>query len=214
MVLDLNPWPQVERARDRVLARAANRGRLAVEARWEELPPPALGASLLHLAGAGAGPRARELCERALAPPRPWRAEPAAVALPEDQLFADGWSRLDLGDELVPRRWGAAPQATLRFDRPLQPGRYTLHLVGHRSRWPRAVEEVCIEPPGVGSVCSAHPEGRFEAVVPFAVERRRLWPRAVVRHPVWSPAQVGRSGDRRRLSVLLEAAWIEPRAED
>jgi hypothetical protein len=211
VVLDLNPWPQVERARDRVLARAANRGLLAADARWEDLPTPALGASLLRLAGAG--PRARELCERALAPPRPWRIEPAALALPEDQLFADGWSRLDLGDELVPRRWGAAPVATLRFDRPLPPGRYALHLVGHRSRWPRPLEEVCVEPPTGGAACSAHPEGRFEAVVPFEVERRLRRPRAVVRHPVWSPAQVSGSGDRRRLSVLIEVSWIEASEE-
>lgn len=209
VVLDVNPWPQVERARDRVLARAANRGLLAVDARWEELPTPALRASLLHLAGAG--PQARALCERALAPPRPWRAEPVAVALPEDQLATAGWSRLEIGDELVPRRWGVRPEVTLRFDRPLPPGRYALHLVGHRSRWPRAVEEVCIEPPGGPTVCSRHPEGRFEAVVPFEVERRVWRPRAVVQHPIWSPAQVSRSGDRRWLSVLLEVAWIERR---
>jgi hypothetical protein len=48
-------------------------------------------------------------------------------------------------------------------------------------------------------------------VVPFAVERRLRRPRAVVRHPTWSPAAVGGGGDRRWLSVLLEAAWIERR---
>lgn len=211
VVLDLNPWRPIDRARERVLARAANRGRLAVAWRWEELPTPALGASLLRLEGAG--PRAAELCARRLAPPRPWAGEPAAVALPEEQLYADGWSRLEVGDDLVPRRWGIAPAATLRFDRPLPPGRYVLQLVAHRGRLPRPVEAVCVEPPaGAEAVCAPRPEGRFQIAVPFSSDRRLRRPLASVRHPLWSPAEGrGGRGDRRRLSVMLEAAWIERR---
>ncbi|HEX6203010.1 MAG TPA: hypothetical protein VF100_08405, partial [Thermoanaerobaculia bacterium] len=212
VVLDLNPWRPIDRARDRVLARAANRGLLAAAWSWQELPAPALGASLLRLDGAG--PRAAELCERRLAPPRPWAEEPPAVALPEEQLFADGWSRLEVGNDLVPRRWGVAPAATLRFDRPLPPGRYVLHLVGHRGRLPRPIEEVCVEPPGGGeAACAPQPDGRFQIAVPFVADRRLRRPRAIVRHPLWSPADArGGRGDRRRLSIMLEAAWLEAAA--
>jgi hypothetical protein len=207
-LLDLNPWPELERSRDRVLARAVNRGQLAAQWAWEELPATALGATLLRLEGAG--PRAAELCARRLAPPRPWQGEPAALALPEDQRTADGWTPLEIGDDLVPRRWGRRAEVTVRFDRRLPPGRYVLHVVAHRAAAPRPREVVCVEPPGAERAdCAEQVAGRFEARVPFTLERKIRRPRARLRHPSWSPADAFGSRDRRRLTLLLEAAWIE-----
>ncbi|HEX2165247.1 MAG TPA: hypothetical protein VHM02_14980, partial [Thermoanaerobaculia bacterium] len=171
-------------------------------------PAPALRATLLSMAGPG--PEAAALCARSLAPPRPWSADPAAVALPEDQLHADGWSVPELGRDLVPRRWATSPVATLRFDRPLPPGRHTLHLVAHRAPAPRPVEEVCVRPPGAGDEsCFAEPAGRFEIALPFNLSRPLRRPEATLRHPLWSPAASLGTGDRRRLTVQLEVAWID-----
>jgi hypothetical protein len=213
VVLDVNPWDGLDRLRDRLASRAIARGLLALEVAPRDLPAPALGAGLVVLRGAG--PAATALCQREMGPPPRLPSGAVSAALPEDQLAGDGWHGLELDDDLNPRRWSATPAVGLRFDRPLAAGRWELHLVARRLPHPRPRQAVCVVPPAGGEpACSIRPEGSFELVVPFELAAGEARPRAVVRHPLWSPARALGNRDRRRLGFLLGAAWVEPGARE
>ncbi len=78
-VLALNPWPQIERRRDRVARRVIERRALAPEVTVHPLEWSSLRATLYVLEEIRPG-GARYLCERGFAPPAGSRAGPLAAA--------------------------------------------------------------------------------------------------------------------------------------
>jgi hypothetical protein len=102
------------------------------------------------------------------------------------------------------RRWGAAPQVTVRFDRQLGPGDYVLHYRGYRTALPTPSVSLRFRFEAT-ELAVAEPEGDFAVGFRFHLDRATR-PLLLVEHPVWSPAD---SPGSRRLSSLLWYAWID-----
>lgn len=207
LVLDVNPWTNLDRARDVVLRRVIKTGRLAprVERRdWVDLQT---SATLYRLDDIDAVV-ARSLCETGLSPRSAIPADAVSSARPEDQLAGDGWSYLELDDDLRARRWARVPGARLLFDRRVPAGGYVLHIVGVRLPYPEEVVVVGVDSADRAlDVETPLPPGPFELTLPMTLERSRR-PVLRLRHPVWSPAEATGSNDRRQLSILFEGAWL------
>ena len=211
VVLDLDPWPGLDGARDRLVARSLRPGALARSIHRIALPPGDPLVTVHALRGLDRD-RLAALCERGW---RPAGIEPpagaVAVALPEDQTRADGWSRLEIAGDLASGRWGSAPVSVLRLPGPIAAGRYRLHVLGERSPHPRAVERMRVVPPEGPSVVRAIGAGPFELDVPIEISRPREGLRVAIHHPVWRPAEALGTRDRRRLTFYLRGAWLEGR---
>jgi hypothetical protein len=215
-VLDLNFWPSLSGPRDLIAARAIADGRLAQERAITVFPYPERDFTLTLLGGLH-GAAARALCgggERGgFAPaPRPIPPDAASRALPEDQLFTDGWSFLELDGDFALRRWGTRSTVRVVFDRPLPPGDYALHFRGYRAAHPEARAIVRLRLAGTTAERGVtSPGGEIDERLDLHLDRALARPVLVVEHPTWSPRDSGSPGDPRVLSVLLRWAWIEKR---
>jgi hypothetical protein len=206
LVLDVNPWPALDRARDQVVARAIRGRRLAAEVeRRESDSQGTVVAYRLHGVDLDF---ARELCARGLRPTGGAPSEAISSALPEDQLAGDGWSYLELDAQLDARRWATRDEVRLRFDRPVPAGEYLLHLRGIRQPYPRERVELSVDLEG--SAFHGEPilgTGPFELTFPVTLDGAGR-PALRVGHPTWSPAETMGTRDRRRLAFLFDAAWL------
>ena len=213
LVLDVNPWPALDRSRDLVLARAIGSGRLAAKVTTRHWRDAQTTADLYRLDGIDDG-LARELCRRGLAPLTAVPADAVAAALPGAQLSADGWSYVELDPELRARRWATRPAVRVRFDRAVPAGSYLLHLRANRQPFPHETVplELDLDAAGLHTEVAA-PAGPVDLTLPVTF-RHRLRPVLWVRHPVWSPADALGTGDRRQLSLLFEAAWLTQRTAE
>jgi hypothetical protein len=206
LVLDVNPWPALDRPRDQVVARALRGGRLAADVARHDADPQGTAVAY-RLRGVDPG-FARELCDRGLRPAG--GAPPGALSagLPEDQLSGDGWSYLELDGQLDARRWATRSEVRIRFDRALPAGDYLLHLRGIRQPFPAEHAELSLELTGSSFRREATlGPGPFELTYPLTLDRAGR-PTLRVRHPTWSPAEAMGTRDRRQLAFLLDAAWL------
>lgn len=206
LVLDVNPWPALDRTRDQVIGHSIRAGLLA--AGIERRDSNVYTAATAYRIDGIDRRLAQELCARGMRPLP--AAPPVAVssAAPEDQLAGDGWSYLELDEQLDARRWGTRPEVRVRFDQSVPPGDYLLHLIGARQPYPSERIDLAVEMKGT----SLHEElslgpGPFSLVLPVIVERSHR-PVLRVRHPTWSPAVAMGSSDERELSFLFDAAWL------
>lgn len=123
----------------------------------------------------------------------------------------DGWGDLELGPDLVPWRWGLRKRAAIRFQGRLPAGRYGLYLRGGRQPFPRDPVALGGEIAGTASGFAAEVgAGAFALAEPVTLTEPLSDPTVIVERPLWSPDQVLGSGDPRRLSFQLHAAWFEP----
>jgi len=207
LVLDVNPWRELDRPRDEVVRRSVQRRRLAANVERHDWRDAQTAASLYRLDDLDAE-FARELCARGLRPGSPIPAGAVASARPEDQLAADGWSYLELDDDLRGRRWAKVPEPRVRFDRTVPTGEYVLHLAGARLPYPEEVVKLGVFAEGGNlAVEPPLPPGPFELTLPMTLDRPRR-PDLRLRHPLWSPSETLGTGDARRLSFLFEGAWL------
>jgi hypothetical protein len=210
-VVDLNPWPGIDRLRDRLAARAVTGGWLVHSRATQRLPKRQPLVAIHRLKRLD--PAALDaLCARGWTPQR--RAVPAravAVALAEDQARSDGWSYLEIAPDLAVGRWGSAESGRLRFRGSLSPGRYVVHLAGIRRPQPAPSVEVSIGfEGGVDRRVTAVGPGRMELELPLVVGRKLRDPVLLVHHPTWSPQAALGTSDRRTLTFFFDSAWIEP----
>lgn len=211
LLLDANPWTALDRPSDKLLARVLVPGRLAAEVDRHDFRDPQMTATAYRLSGFDES-LAAELCDLDLEPRSPVPEMAVSAARPGGQLAADGWLFVDVGPDLVARRWSARPEVRLRFDREVPAGRYRLHLAGHREPYPQPVESLTLDLEGVGPLgVTSVPAGRFAVDLPVSFENAGR-PRLTVGHPLWSPAEEAASRDRRWLGFQLEAAWLVPSA--
>lgn len=206
VVLDVNPWPALDRARDQVVARAIHGRRLAAEV--ERRDSDAQGTVVAYRLHGVDRDLARELCARGLRPAGGAPPEALSSGLPEDQRAGDGWSYLELDGQLDARRWAMRDEVRVRFDRPVPPGDYLLHLRGIRQPYPAERAELTLDVEG--SAFHREPTlgpGPFELTFPVTLERAGR-PTLRVGHPTWSPAETMGTRDRRRLAFLFDAAWL------
>jgi hypothetical protein len=208
LVLDVNPWPSLDRTRDLVMTQAIGAGQLAAGVERRDFSDPQTTATLFRLEDLDRG-LAAELCRRGFRPTATAPADAIAAAEPEDQLAGDGWSYLEL-EGLEARRWGTRPRVRIRFDRVVPPGRYLLHLRGARQPYPDEVATLAVLMAGT-SLDAELPvaPGPIELSLPVEIGRSRR-PVLSIGHPTWSPAAEMGSNDPRRLSFLFDAAWLAP----
>jgi hypothetical protein len=210
-VLDVNPWSAIERPRERLLSRLADGGLFASEVRRTVFDAARTRATLYERAGLEAE-WCRSLCRYGFqTAPAPVPRGAAVSTLAELQRPSDGWGDLELGPDLVPWRWGLRERVVIRFHGRLPAGRYVLHLRGGRQPFPR--DEVALrgEIPGTANGFVAEVgTGPFAVAEPVTLTAPLSDPTVIVEHPLWSPAQELGSGDPRRLSFQLHAAWFEP----
>ncbi len=203
-VLDLNFWHLLDSADDLVARTALHSGALGRETSVA-FPASEKDYTLYRLTKDDTT-KAEALCRAGLLPEG--RAIPASalsVALPEDQLYGDGWSYPEVSDSLELRRWATSPEALVRFDRKVPPGEYLLHYRGYRAAKPAATARVGFRVEGESEPhFFREGEGDFMVTLPLHLPRERK-PTLYVSHPTWS------AGDNRRLSSLLWYAWIEPK---
>ena len=208
-IVDLSPWPDVDRLRDRLVRRALSSGRLAAERERLELPADRPVIVAHRLADLDAGALAA-LCRSGWSPSgRSIPPDAVAVGLPEDQRRRDGWSYLEVGEDLSVGRWGARRELVVDLDGDVEPGRYALRLAGERLPHPAPVAGVRVRVEGEGRpVAFDVPPGPFELSVPLVVRRRHRDLRVVVTHPEWSPSAELGTSDSRTLTLFFRAAWL------
>lgn len=206
LVLDVNPWPALDRTRDLVITHAIRAGRLA--AAREQRDSGAQAAAVAYRLDGMDEDLARELCSRGASPLPTAPPEALTSAAPEDQLGGDGWSYLELDEQLDARRWATRPEVRIRFDRPVPAGDYLLHLRGARQPYPSEQAELWMHLKGSSRDHRvALGPGPFELTLPVTLQRSGQ-PALRVRHPTWSPATAMGSSDTRQLSFLFDAAWL------
>lgn len=211
LVLGINPWVELDRPRDLVIAHALRSGVLSPDTERWEWSDPRLTATLYRLQGVDSE-HADQLCARGGGPLATAPADALSVASPEDQLAGDGWSYLELSRELDASRWATRSSVRLRFDRPLERGTYRLHLRGVRQPYPEKTARLGLELPRSDLATEVPvPAGPFDLSFRVRMERGGH-PVLMLHHPTWSPAELGLSGDDRDLSFMLDSAWFEPAA--
>lgn len=205
LVLDINPWPALDRTRDQLIAHAIHARRLAADfERHDSDPQGTAVAYRLHTIDRGF---AHELCSRGLRPVAGAPPEAVSSALPEDQLAGDGWSYLELDEQLDARRWATRHEVRMRFDRSLPPGHYVLHLRGIRQPYPTDQVDLSLRLDSSIQHDATLGPGPFELTFPVILDRA-VRPTLSVRHPTWSPAEAMGSSDDRQLAFLFDAAWL------
>lgn len=210
VLLDLNPWRQLEQTPERVLEKAAEAGRLSRQARRV-----ALGNiySLIHLEDFQ-HEAARELANTGFQPrPHPVPPEAISIARTEDQRLSDDWAALELEPDLSFTRWGLGPCSRIRFDRPVPAGWWELHLIGYRNSLPTPEAPISISFEGtiLPALLGAGPIHLRTAI---RLDKPSKLPVLEVCHPVWKPAEhIPSSGDHRPLTFQFHAAWLEPRSD-
>jgi hypothetical protein len=213
-IIGLNPWPAVDRLRDRLVARAIASGSLAGSHEALRLPVghPFV---VIHRLTTLNRSSLSALCERGWTPKRPHVPRDAvAVALPEDQAGSDGWSYLEIGPDLSVGRWGSAAAGRLRFKGEVLPGRYVLHLAGERLAQPAPSVEISFRLDGRAEAPAVVlGNGPMEIELPMLVERRLRNPSLTIRHPTWSPAAALGTSDTRTLTFFFYIAWLQPAPE-
>jgi hypothetical protein len=210
-VLDLNPWPSLDRPRDRLARHFLRQPGIARSVERRNLPEGRDDVRVIHLT-APSRERFRPLCPAGFASrlARELSAA-AAVGLPEAQGGPD-WSWLEIGDDLTTGRWAARESVQVSFDRGLPAGEYLVHLVGERQPFPAAEVPMRLEIPTAGwSHRVDVGVGGFHLTLPITLERPLAGVALEIEHPTWSPRAVGLSGDDRTLGFMLRAAWFERR---
>ena len=205
-ILNLNRWTGLDRPRDLVAKHLILGGLASNEISWASHPERHGDYSVYRLKDQKTAVL-QELCDRGLSnigPSIPSTAISSALAMNQDP--ADQWSYLEVGPDLDLYRWGSAEEVTIRFDRKVPPGTYTLHIKGARTSEPQAVVALAW---GWSQSQTQTPinleAGPFHLEIPFDVNRG-FQPQLVVNHPVWKP----KGPDSRPLSFLFYLAWIEP----
>jgi hypothetical protein len=212
-VLDLNPWRELRGlagGRDRIARQTVLDGTLTTGGTTSLLREAGkMRIDLVRLDGTPT-PLAHALCERGWsAAPLPFPDDALAVAHPAAQKRQEGWSYTELRDDLSAQRWAKWERVTLRFDGIVPQGAVVVHLTGERRPFPEetATLRLLLGETEVGAV-SLGP-GPFHLTVPTEMDRALTDPILTVEHPTWSPAEELGTADRRSLSFLFHAAWIE-----
>jgi hypothetical protein len=201
------PWGLFDRMRDLVARRAVTSPAIVASIERTRFPPGSEDYELSRLRGVS-HERAGALCDAGLSPLREIPADAVAVALPEAQRYTDGWSYPEVNADRVAYRWSSAPEARVRFDRPLLPGEYVVRFVGYRTQLPLDPAPVAFSFGGATET-TWRPAGEISLSLEVRLERGMRRPLLVVRHPTWRP--VGSSGDARTLGAALLFAWVERR---
>jgi hypothetical protein len=138
--------------------------------------------------------------------------EALSVASPEDQLFFDGFSTLDLADDGLVFCWAAGRESRIRFDTPISPGDYLVTVVIGREPFPEPMAEVALRFEEEGTVIrETLAEGRHVLQFPFTVTRHHQRPTLRLLHPTWRPSDhIEVSEDTRRLTFRFLGATIHP----
>ncbi len=205
-ILNLNRWSGLDRPRD-LVAKHLILGRLASsDLRWSAHPENHGDYRVYQLTGQKEAVL-QKLCARGLSnvgPTAPSSALSSALAMNQDP--SDSWSYLEVGPELDIYRWGSAEEVTVRFDRNVSRGLYTVHLKGVRTNQPQAETTLAwgwSESPKRSPI-TLQP-GPFHLEIPLEV-KQEFRPILHLEHPVWRP----QGPSSRQLSFLFYLAWIEP----
>ena len=211
-VLELNRWRAIDRERDLMARHWIDGGRLATTVSSRRFPTGSREFRLTILPELDPDGLA-ELRSRQLRPTTRAPASAVSIADAEDQRYGDGWSFLEVADDLGLRRWSDREVATLRFDRAVDRGPHCLAIDGYRTDQPTRVAEVEVDLAGAHQPhrVSLQP-GRARLRLEVEIDRRRK-PTMTLRHPLWSPTDLG-SSDPRRLGFQLRSAWLLPGACD
>lgn len=212
VVISLNNWTGTNRARDESILTALCQHTIAHHNSVVAYPPG--GAQLwiftLHsLRPADARRLAQGQLHRLV---RRLPPDTASVAVPELQRRRHGWSLLLRDGEWNPVLLSLAEEATLRFDAPLEPGRYALHLVGWNDPYPPEATALRVLLPGRSTGPDFDTgEGLFEIEVPFDLTHPLERPEVRVRRALWRPSDhVEDSEATSARGFVFREAWITP----
>lgn len=212
VVLNLNCWKTSEKSRDTV-ARAAIEGNLlSTRVTTRKFPPATDNYTTYRLSGYKPEV-ARQLVDRHFVSATPSiPASALAIARPDDQSQNDGWSNLGVNPDLTTDRWGLYGKSLVRFDRPLEPGDYVIHLAGWRNALPAADVKMALQFGDNASQETVQHPGNIDISYPVRCINHVKAPTLVVQHPTWCPYDLGLSRDRRAMTFTFKYAWIEKAA--
>lgn len=210
-VLDVSFWKNLDRPRDHLARALIETGTLAAAVRSKGFPEPQHDYRIYRLEGLAPAPL-QALCRTGFTPKnREFLARALSAALPEEQPPAHDWSYLELNQELEIYRWSTNEVTRVRFDRPLEPGAYTLFVAGLRTAFPEPAVSMPIQLEGEPWTRTiTQPEGRFQVVLQVELAHRHAKPVLEIRHPTWRPSERLGSPDSRTLSFLFYGASLEP----
>jgi hypothetical protein len=209
-VLNVNFWPGLDRPRDHLARALLEAGQLAASTRSAGFPERQRDYRLYRLTELRT-PRLEALCASGFVPAgREALATAAAVALPENQPSSPAWSFLETTPERELYRWATGRETRLRFDRPVPPGTYRLHVVGDRAAPPAPSGPMRFRLAGAPPSSASPAPGRFHVTLDVRLDRTGTRPELVVEHETWRPAELLGSKDARTLSFLFRSAWLEP----
>jgi hypothetical protein len=212
-VLRASLWNNVDRERDTILLAAMNNRRFSDDLRvldptmrgnpWEYfLCYDLIGFHPQAARGLG------DVAFRARTPP----PLPGTLqsAHPRDWRLRDGWNNLEIGAELEAWRWSAKPVAKIRFPRPLEPGRYTIALLGLRGAHPNPIETLWVGFEGEEQRVERElPEGWFDLRLDVTLTKRHEQPILRIGHPTYQlPEELSGNSDLdpRALGVFVHQA--------
>lgn len=142
---------------------------------------------------------------------RPIPQTAVAIALAENQKIADHWHSLEGNLWAGSYRWGAGRRSLVRFDRPIQPGDYTLHYVGCRAAFPADPSKMTFRFEGEKEKHTVRQQaGNFHVQLPVRITKSGAPPVLRVEHATWSPLKRGLSADSRILSAIFSYAYLMP----
>jgi len=212
VVLHLNRWPELDTPEERLVRYAFARGRLGASDRVE-IPRATrdFAVQSLGLDARGAALVA-SWCRAGVRIPDPFPGRTGPKARVEDQLGADGWSYLEFDAALLPYRWSAADEVTVRFDAPFIAGSVELEIVGYREPRPAAVERLTIVVPCAGSQLDLDlGPGAFDRNLPLELPGACRGAREIrLRHPLWELERANVAGGVRRLGLQFRGAALSP----
>lgn len=210
-ILNVNPWPEIDRRRDVIIRAAIEERLLCDEVERSGFPGYREDYVVYRLRGFARTKAVERILANAFGSKREGLPrEAVSAALAEEQLRSQGWSALVADRSLRAGRWATVTPARVRFDRPVGPGTYWLHFCGARtsSPWPAVAMEFRFRGESKQWLVRRG-SGRFHIRLRIELTEEHRRPVLLASHPLWVPSE-GVAPDRpRRVGFRFERAWLE-----
>jgi len=210
-ILDLNNWKEVRSAHDEIFVTLIRSGILCDKVEIKEYSPK-FSQFRSYLLRGFFHQKAKDIINQGMMiNPSKIPESSLAIAIPQLQKNFEGWSILDMDEENRFFRWGMTDTSKIRFNRPLKPGNYILHLIGYRRPYPTRRVLMKFRFHGEkDEIPILQNDGPIHIRIPVRLTRKHRVPRLLVSQPSWRPSDyIEGNRDHRNLTFMFKNAWIE-----
>jgi hypothetical protein len=205
-------WLPLQSPADRLVSALLYFSTPAQQVEWIKIPDqqwPVYSIYLLHKPDSKFIQRIIQPCGKYS---NPLYSKAITVALPEAQLYIDGFSHLEIPTQGEPFCWGSQEKCHLRFDQPISPGEYLLKINLFRHPYPEEKIKMTFSFLGEDtSYTKTVDPGATILSIPVSLKKRSFTPTLITEHPIWTPKEhLENNQDTRELTFLFSGAWLEP----